>query len=173
MSAAQQVFFARVRPKRTRFERRARRRGPRKSRVRVLSFFSLHDSLPGYAHLWEENELHWSLRHEWAARLQEVSVILTLGCSPAREVGYRRQYAFVTASSGPCRTDGQSSRHASRRVLCKASTQACLHHHAVVVHRPASSSHAVVVDDAAPPRPRLCRSPRLTKRRRHGHARRQ
>ena len=41
------------------------------------------------------------------------------------------------------------------------------------LHHRTQSSHAAVVDDAAPPRPRLCRSPGLTKRRRHGHARRE
>ena len=89
-------------------------------RVRVLSFFSLHDSLPGYAHLWEEKALHWRREARVAASCR-LLVILTLGCSPTREVGYRRLHEPVTASSGPCRTDKQSSRDASRRVLCKAS----------------------------------------------------
>ena len=166
MSAAQKVFSARVRPKRTRF---APPRGAKGIynylRVRVLSFFSLHDSLPGYAHLWEENKLHWSLSTSgcevlpgclssslWAALRHAKLVIDT--CTLSEK--------FLQDRAAPT-----GKVHETPAAVCCEKQK----------HKPASSDAAVdaAVDDAqhVPLDDRRRSSPRLTKRRRHGHARRQ
>ena len=134
MSAAQKVFSARVRPKRTRF---APPRGAKGIylRVRVLSFFSLHDSLPGYAHLWEENKLHWSLSTSGCEVLP--------GCLSSSLWAALRHAKLVIDTSLLSEKFLQDGAAPTSKVHDTPADVCC----AKQAHRPASSSHAAVVND--------------------------